>query len=90
MGGPDLRVTAALFVKFNRVSLPSWNQDPVRIPSHHDDLYRLEVNVKYPMQVYGDLQITFLDVLQLTRYHKNIIDNECNAVSSLRQATREL
>jgi hypothetical protein len=38
MGGPDLRVTAALFVKFNRVSLPSWNQDPVRIPSHHDDL----------------------------------------------------
>ena len=41
-------------------------------------------------QVYGDLQITFLDVLQLTRYHKNIIDNECSAVSSLRQATREL
>ena len=40
--------------------------------------------------VYGDLQITFLDVLQLTRYHKNIIDNECSAVSSLRQATREL
>ena len=38
MGGPDLRVTAALFVKFNRVALPSWNQDPVRIPSHHDDL----------------------------------------------------
>ena len=35
---PDLRVTAALFVKFNRVPLPSWNQDPVRIPSHHDDL----------------------------------------------------
>ena len=40
--------------------------------------------------VYGDLQITFLDVLQLTRYHKNIIDNECSAVSILRQATREL
>ena len=40
--------------------------------------------------VYGDLQITFLDVLQLTRYHKNIIDNECSAISSLRQATREL
>ena len=40
--------------------------------------------------VYGDLQITFLDVLQLTRHHKNIIDNECSAISSLRQATREL
>ena len=40
--------------------------------------------------VYGDFQITFLDVLQLTRHHKNIIDNECSAISTLRQATREL
>ena len=40
--------------------------------------------------VYGDLQITFLDVLQLTRHHENIIDNECSAISTLRQATREL
>ena len=33
---------------------------------------------------YGDLQITFLDVLQLTRHQKNIINNESSAFFDLR------
>ena len=41
-------------------------------------------------EIYGDFQITFQDVLQLTRHHKNITDNDFSAISSLRQATREL
>ena len=32
----------------------------------------------------GEFQITFLDVLQLTRHHKNIINNESSAFFDLR------
>ena len=57
-------------------------------PSHLIPLLRPAVHDICRL-VYGDFQIMFLDVLQLTRHHKNIIDNESNAFSNLRWATRE-
>ena len=68
------------------------------LPSHHTGSAFQCLNVLVPAVLirtrhfYGDLQITFLDVLQLTRHHKNITDNEFSAMilSSVRQATREL